>query len=150
MLKARVETVGTGVENNSPIVILANEEGGGILPIQIGLREAQGIILVLENKELPRPMTYDLMKNIFMEMNITLNKVIVTRIEQGTFFADIELEQDGETRIIDSRPSDAINLALRTDTPIYIAESLADEAFIYGDPYEFVEPYQVKGDSEDD
>ena len=149
MLKARVETVGTDMNNNSPVVILANEEDGGILPMRIGLREAQAIILMLESKRLPRPISYDLMKNILTIMEISVRKIEVTKIEEGTFYAEIELIQDGEHKIVDSRPSDAINLALRMDAPIYIAESLADEAFVYADPYEFVEPYQIKDENQD-
>ncbi len=114
--------------NNMPVVILSNIEGTKILPIWIGVFEANAISLRLERIETPRPMTHDLLKNLLNSLDVKVNKVVVCDIKDNTFYALIYLEKDGKIIKIDSRPSDAIALALRVDSPIYVEESVLTRA----------------------
>ncbi|MGQ9617896.1 MAG: bifunctional nuclease family protein [Candidatus Aminicenantia bacterium] len=114
--------------NNMPVVILSNIEGTKVLPIWIGVFEANAISLKLERIETPRPMTHDLVKNLLTSLDVKVNKVVVCDIKENTFYALIYLEKDGEIIKIDSRPSDAIALALRIDSPIYVEESVLTKA----------------------
>src|SRR5262249_25159078 len=102
---------------NMPIIILSDLEGQRILPILVGFFEANAIALQMENVATPRPMTHDLLKSIISGLNASVTKVLVNNLSDNTFFALIYLETNGETVAIDSRPSDAIALALRMKTP---------------------------------
>src|SRR5512145_998931 len=97
----------------SPIVILRDKENLNTLPIWIGILEANAIAVGLEKIKLPRPMTHDLVKNLFDEMGARLLRIEVTDIKDNTYYAALYLESDGKTIVIDSRPSDAIAIALR-------------------------------------
>lgn len=114
--------------NNMPVVILSNMEGTKILPIWIGVFEANAISLRLERIETPRPMTHDLLKNLLNSLDVKVNKVVVCDIKENTFYAFIHLEKEGKIIKIDSRPSDAIALALRVGSPIYVEESVLTRA----------------------
>ena len=98
------------------------------LPIFIGAAEAQAIALWMNNVEIPRPMTHDLLKNILDCVECRVHRVEVTDMQEGTFFANIILDIDGEEVAVDSRPSDAIALALRTGVNIYVSRSVMEEA----------------------
>lgn len=136
MLKMKVQAVGVNMSNQAPVVLLQEEEGEGVLPIVVGPAEAKAITIAREKIEIPRPISYDLMKNIFGELDITPERVIISDLRENTFYARLEIVQDGEKYSIDSRPSDAINLALRTDTPIYLAEEVAHRALVRERPEE--------------
>jgi bifunctional DNase/RNase len=110
------------------VVILATRGDGRILPIWIGPAEAQAIAMELQRIEAPRPLTHDLMKQILDRTGIALRRVRITDVKQETFFATLVLEQDGEEVEIDSRPSDAIALALRCACPILVSRTLLDRA----------------------
>ena len=112
-------------------VLLEEKEGERSLPIIVGSAEAQSIALYLEGVNMPRPMTHDLLVNVLENMDGAINRVLIARITKGTFFAEIEVfsPHSGEI-IIDSRPSDAIAIALRTLTPIYISDEIMDSAGI--------------------
>ena len=109
---------------NSPIVILQDVEKNMLLPIWVGIFEANAIALQVERIDTPRPMTHDLIKNILLHMNADIEKVVVTELKDNTFYALIHLTLEGEEMTIDSRPSDAIALALRADAPIFVTEDV--------------------------
>lgn len=109
---------------NMPIVILKDLAGTQILPIWVGIYEANAIALEIEKVATPRPMTHDLIKNLLMGLETGVQKVVVSELKDDTFYAVIWLERDGELISIDSRPSDALALALRVDCPIYVEEEV--------------------------
>ncbi len=110
--------------SNMPIVILKDASGSTILPIWVGVYEANAIALEMEKVQTPRPMTHDLIKNVLTGLSVRVKKVVVNELREDTFYALICLERDGQTITIDSRPSDALALALRTDAPIFVEEEV--------------------------
>jgi bifunctional DNase/RNase len=109
---------------NLPIVILKDMSGNSVLPIWVGVYEANAIALEIEKVATPRPMTHDLIKNLLMGLNTSVQKVVVSELKEETYYALIWLEQNGQIISIDSRPSDALALALRLDCPIYVEETV--------------------------
>jgi bifunctional DNase/RNase len=109
---------------NMPIVILKDVNGPGVLPIWVGIYEANAIALEIEKVATPRPMTHDLIKNVLMGLEARVRRVVVSDLRDDTFFAVIWLEKNGQVISIDSRPSDALALALRVDCPIYVEEDV--------------------------
>ncbi len=107
---------------NTPIVILKDVGGDTVLPIWVGAYEAQAIALEMEKVTTPRPMTHDLIKNVLTGLETQVHRVVVTELREDTFYAVIWLERSGEVISIDSRPSDALALALRVDCPIFVDE----------------------------
>lgn len=125
-----MELVGVRVElpTNTPIVLLRETAGERrMLPIFIGAPEATAIAFALEQVPTPRPMTHDLVKNLFEEIGVTLERIVVTDLQDSTFFAELHLVQGEATHQLSSRPSDAIALAARTGSPIFAEESVLDE-----------------------
>lgn len=108
---------------NMPIVIL-KDSGDTVLPIWVGIYEANAIALEIEKVSTPRPMTHDLIKNVLSGLDTLVHKVVVTELRDDTFYAVIWLERDGHVVSIDSRPSDALALALRMDCPIFVEEEV--------------------------
>ena len=113
---------------NMPIVVLKDIASDTVLPIWVGIFEANAIALELEKTATPRPMTHDLMRNMARGLNGSVNKVVVSDLRDDTFYAVIWMEQNGQTVALDSRPSDAIALALRWDCPIFAHRSVLDNA----------------------
>jgi uncharacterized protein len=109
---------------NMPIVILRDVAGTTVLPIWVGIYEANAIALEIEKVSTPRPMTHDLIKTLLLGLETGVRKVVVNELKDDTFFAVIWLEKDGELISVDSRPSDALALALRLDCPIYVEEQV--------------------------
>jgi bifunctional DNase/RNase len=109
---------------NMPIVILKDLSGNSVLPIWVGVYEANAIALEIEKVATPRPMTHDLIKTLLLGLNTAVNKVVVSELKDETFYAVIWLDKDGELISVDSRPSDALALALRLDCPIYVEEAV--------------------------
>lgn len=105
---------------NMPIVILKEANGQAILPIWVGVYEANAIALEIEHVVTPRPMTHDLLKNVLVGLDTHVRKVVVTAIKDDTFYAVIWIERDNTLISVDSRPSDALALALRIDCPIFV------------------------------
>ena len=105
-----------------PIVVLKDVGGDTVLPIWVGVYEANAIALEIEKVTTPRPMTHDLLKNVLVGLETMVRKVVVTELRDDTFYAVIWLERDGQSISIDSRPSDALALALRMDCPIFVEE----------------------------
>lgn len=111
------------------LILLADDDRETLLPIRIGLFEAQAIYLKLAGQQFPRPITYDLLKLILESLDAAVSRIVVTELRDGTFFARIDIKSaDGGDLEIDSRPSDAIALALRTGSPIYVEEEVLNEA----------------------
>jgi bifunctional DNase/RNase len=113
---------------NSPIVILRDKGGQKVLPIWVGIFEANAIALQIENVSTPRPMTHDLLRNVIQDLRASVQKVVVCDLQENTFYALIYLALNGDTVAIDARPSDAIALALRTRAPIFVEDSVLDNA----------------------
>ena len=113
---------------NMPIVLLHDREGARVLPIWIGVFEANAIALQIENVTTPRPMTHDLLRNIITDLRGTVDRVVVTDLKENTFYAVIYLRVGEELIAVDARPSDAIALALRTKAPIFVDESVLENA----------------------
>ncbi len=107
---------------NAPIVVLKGLRDDSLLPIWVGVSEAQAIALELQDMRMPRPMTHDLIKSLLMGLDTEIKKVVVNELKNSTFYALIWLERDGKVMAVDSRPSDALALALRHDCPIYVEE----------------------------
>ncbi len=107
---------------NMPVVVLRDNDGGSILPIWVGVYEANAIALEIEKVQTPRPMTHDLLKNVLLGLQVAVRKVVVSDLKDDTFYALIWMEREGHIFAIDSRPSDALALALRLDCPIYVEE----------------------------
>lgn len=129
----RVSLVGVRVEvpSNQPIVLLREESGQRYLPIFIGPPEATAIVYALQGMETPRPMTHDLFTTVLTELGSRLERVVITQLQEGTFYAEIELARaGGEPLRISARPSDAIALAVRAadSVPLFVAEEVLEEA----------------------
>ncbi|MDQ2900033.1 MAG: bifunctional nuclease family protein [Acidobacteriota bacterium] len=107
-----------------PIVILKDVGSNTVLPIWVGIYEANAIALEIEKVSTPRPMTHDLMKSLLVGLHTGVRKVVVSELKEDTFFALIWLEREGELISVDSRPSDALALALRLDCPIFVEDTV--------------------------
>ena len=128
MVKVEIFGMALDETGKSPIIVLKDEAETRVLPIWIGTMEAMAISMAINKVEFPRPMTHDLLLNIIGQMGGSVNRVEVTDIEKGTFFAEIVVDMKSETRRIDSRPSDAIALAVRTECPILVGEEVMAQA----------------------
>jgi len=113
---------------NMPIIILRDQEGQRILPIWVGVFEANAIALQIENVQTPRPMTHDLLKNVIDDLSARVERIVVTDLKENTFYALIHLRTNGHSIEVDARPSDAIALALRTRSPIFVEEAVIQNA----------------------
>jgi bifunctional DNase/RNase len=124
--------VGVRVElpTNQPIVLLKEREGERYLPIWIGAMEATAIAFALQGIVTARPMTHDLLKNVLEELTVNVQRIVITELKDGTFYASIQLNQNGSSYEVSSRPSDAIALAVRVNVPIFANEEVLTEASI--------------------
>ncbi len=139
--------VGVRVElpGNQPIVLLKESEGERYLPIWIGTSEATAIAFALQGVPTARPMTHDLMKNILEEMAVQVQRIVITELRDGTFYAVINMQRNGTSYEVSSRPSDAIALAVRLQCPIFASEEVLAEASILipsGEDEEEVEKFR--------
>jgi len=128
ILEMRVAVVTHDPNTNRPVLILRNEDAGKILPIWIGPYEAYAIMMAIEGVEPARPNTHDLIKSLLDALDAVVEKVVVNDIADNTFYAVIVLETREGTLEVDSRPSDAIAVALRTGSPIYVARRILEAA----------------------
>ena len=115
---------------NMPIIILRDKDGQRVLPIWVGVFEANAIALQIENVSTPRPMTHDLLSEVLSELDVNCTRVAVTELRENTFYASISLRVNGRELEIDSRPSDALALAVRAGAPIYAADEVIAESAI--------------------
>ena len=113
---------------NMPIIMLRDKDGQRVLPIWVGVFEANAIALQIENVTTPRPMTHDLLKNVIQDLRGRIEKIVVSDLKENTFYALIYLTVAGEVMAVDARPSDAIALALRAHAPIFVEEKVIDHA----------------------
>ncbi len=128
MVEMKVHGLFFDSETNQSVVVLKEEATGRTLPIWVGVFEANAITMGIEHTWTPRPMTHDLLKNIIEGMKATVREITVSDLKSNTFYAIITLEAGGKVVQIDSRPSDAIALALRVSAPIYVDEKVLDSA----------------------
>jgi uncharacterized protein len=114
--------------SNMPIIILRDPRSSSVLPIWVGIFEANAIALQIEKIVTPRPMTHDLLKNILTGIDASVQKIVITDLKENTFFALVYLKQGERVLPVDSRPSDAIALALRTESPIFVESEVMEKA----------------------
>ncbi len=129
---------------NVPIVILRDKEGQKVLPIWVGIFEANAIALQIENTSTPRPMTHDLLRNVIQDLRASVQKIVVCDLQENTFYALIYLSLNGDTVAIDARPSDAIALALRTRAPIFVEDVVIDNAKLVDFSTEQADPDRLR------
>ena len=120
-IEVKIRALMMDPNSGTPIIILKDVQSDTMLPIWVGAYEANAIALEIEKHAPPRPMTHDLLRNLIVELGVRVERVVVTSLRDNTFFAVIEMRNsDGERLVLDSRPSDAIALALRADCPIFV------------------------------
>ena len=127
--------------NNSPVVILQDKEETTILPIWIGVFEANAIAIELEHIETPRPMTHDLIRSLLKELAASVERIVVTDLLDSTYYAEIHLLADGRKFLVDSRPSDAMAIAVRMNAPIFVSSEviLKSQSFSIADKANWTE-----------
>ena len=130
MIQVQVEKISFYPPSKGYAVLLKESLGNRYLPVIVGSFEAQSIALALEEVQMPRPMTHDLFCNILEELNIEIREVLISNLTDGTFFSKISLASEMGSGEVDSRPSDAIALALRVGAPIYVTEAVMEEASV--------------------
>jgi len=130
MVEMEIYGVSFDLVGKMPIVLLKTADGSRYLPIWIGHPEAAAILMKLQNATSPRPLTYDLFTDVLNQLDVTVVRVTVTELRENTYYAQITLAQDGQELEIDSRTSDAINLAIRTEAPIFADERVIEESGI--------------------
>jgi uncharacterized protein len=130
MVEMTIDSIRVSLMNYQRVVILKEKTAERYLPIWIGPAEADAIAVKLQGVSVPRPLTHDLLRSVIQSLNATVNSVIVNDLKNDTFYAKIILNVNGGQMEVDSRPSDALALAVRTDAPIYVDESVLDKAGI--------------------
>jgi bifunctional DNase/RNase len=126
VLEVKIKGVTLDPQGNTPVVILEEQQGHRAFPIWIGLPEARAIMLEMEGISTPRPLTHVLLHNILVDLNVKIGRVILTDMQEDTFYATILLRQGNKTLTIDARPSDAIALALHVNAPVFATKKLLD------------------------
>ena len=127
-IEVRIRGLMMDPSTNMPIVVLKDVASDTVMPIWVGIFEANAIAIEIEKLSAPRPMTHDLTRNLINYLNARLEKIVITEIKDDTFHAMLWLTQNGEQVAVDARPSDAIALALRTDCPIFVSEQVLQAA----------------------
>lgn len=124
MLEVSVARLGLERDTNTPIVVLQEKDGDRMIPIYIGHAEANAIAMELAEVKFERPLTHDLMQQVIIGLGAELSRVVLTRVEKSTYYAELHLRRDDHVIQIDARPSDSIAIALRLKAPIFAAEDL--------------------------
>jgi bifunctional DNase/RNase len=145
MIEVVVAGLGIAPPSSTPLLLLKERDGERVLPIGIGTQEAQAIAMPLQGIRPPRPMTHDVFAEVIANLGGYLRRVEVPSLADNTFHARLLLVQDGQEQVIDIRPSDAVALAVRTETPIFVAEDVFDRASI-----QTQEPGEAEGETETD
>ncbi len=128
MIEVTIDSIRVSLMSQHRIVILKEEDGERYLPIWIGPFEADAITLQLQGMEAPRPLTHDLLKSVLDTLGADVQHIVINGLEKNTYFAHIVIDVDGDTVEVDSRPSDAIALAVRVNSPIFVADDVMDSA----------------------
>lgn len=128
MIKMEIKGLLMDPVSNMPVVILRDRDDGVFLPIWVGIFEANAIALEMEKIATPRPMTHDLLKNVLVELGFRVERVVITELKDNTFYARIHLSREGASFDVDSRPSDAIALALRSKAEIFVEEEVLEKS----------------------
>lgn len=140
MVHVRIASLALDPRSNQPVLLLRavdDEDGAGrLLPIWIGHPEATAILLAIEGVEMPRPMTHDLLGNVISALDAVVERVEITRVEEGTFYAAIIIRGEEKTLAIDARPSDSIALAMRAGAPVFVAEEVLNTAGIMDETFD--------------
>jgi bifunctional DNase/RNase len=136
MIKVEIYGVSFDLVGQQPVILLKTEEGNKFLPIWVGHPEAAAILMRLQDAEAPRPMTHDLALEMVIQLGGKITKVEITDLQEGTFFAQVVVQQNGDDLVIDSRPSDALALAVRAEVPIFIADDIIEEQAVEFEPGE--------------
>lgn len=126
----QIHGINLDMVTNQPVIILKDSDAKRFLPIWIGQFEATAILMELQGIQAARPLTHDLLKSLVNEFEVSLAKIVIDDIQDGTFFAKLHMERNGSTQVIDARPSDAIALAVRLKAPIFASEKVVDKATI--------------------
>ena len=130
MIEVKIDSIRVSLMSQHRVVVLKDTDSDRYLPIWIGPFEADAITLQLQGVQVARPLTHDLLKSLIDEMGAKISHIVVTELKNDTFFANIIMDIDGKSIEIDSRPSDAIALAVRVNVPLFVAESVMEEASI--------------------
>lgn len=133
MIHMKVRGVALDQQMN-PVVLLVDQAEAMALPIWIGQAEATAIAMELQGVKPPRPMTHDLLRSVLNELAVNVVRVIVTEVKDSTYYAEVHLANDGHNLVVDSRPSDAIALALRAEAPIFVSDKVAEQAIVLKKP----------------
>lgn len=128
LVKMEIKSLMIDPINEMPIIVLMDSEGKKVLPIWVGFFEANAIALKIEDVPTPRPMTHDLVKNILIKLGASVKRIEINKLENSTYFANLFIQVDSKEMVVDSRPSDAIAIALRTDSPIFVDEEVIEAA----------------------
>jgi bifunctional DNase/RNase len=127
-VEVRIRGLTLDPATSTPIIVLKDVASDTVMPIWVGIFEANAIAIELEKVAVPRPMTHDLTRNLMHHLNARLERVVISELNDDTFFATLWLRQGDEPLVLDARPSDAIALALRADCPIFVAEEVMQAA----------------------
>lgn len=147
MLEVRLAAVRVDLQSNTPVILLQEKDGERSLPIFIGAPEATAIAFAIQGIAVPRPMTHDLMKDLVELLGATVSRVVVTEVREKTYFAEIHLDMGGQRLEVSSRPSDAVALAARTGSPLFVADELMEAAGVLVEVGEELDP--AEGGSEE-
>ena len=138
MIQLRIASLSVDSRSNSPVLVLSplvvDPAHPRLLPIWIGTPEATSILLALQGADMPRPLTHDLMRNVVETLGFVVERVEITRVDEGTFYAALILRGEESAFAIDARPSDSIALAVRTGSPIYVDDAVFEQASVEGEP----------------
>lgn len=127
MVEVRLRAVRVDLQSNTPVLLLQETEGEGrTLPIFIGTPEATAIAYALQGVAMPRPMTHDLMKDLLSSLEVDVERVVITELRAATYYAELHLRWGSRRAVVSSRPSDAVAIAVRTESPLYVSDELMD------------------------
>ncbi|HUY40366.1 MAG TPA: bifunctional nuclease family protein [Candidatus Dormibacteraeota bacterium] len=127
MVEVRLRAVRVDLQSNTPVLLLQETEGEGrTLPIFIGTAEATAIAYALQGVDMPRPMTHDLLRDVFGALDVEVERVVITELRAATYYAELHLRREAQRSVVSSRPSDAVAVAVRTGSPLYVSDELMD------------------------
>jgi bifunctional DNase/RNase len=127
MVEVRLRAVRVDLQSNTPVLLLQETDGEGrTLPIFIGTPEAASIAYALQGVTMPRPMTHDLMRDLLTSLDVEIERVVITELQNATYYAELRLKRGGDVTVVSSRPSDAVAVAVRTGSPLFVSDELMD------------------------